>query len=303
MHNKVKMPLLQAGDLIGIATPARKMTAEDMQPFEAWCKQNQWEVYYPTHRFKSDNQMGGTDAERIADMNELLAHPDIKVIFSGRGGYGCLRIVDQIDWSLLQKNPKWICGYSDLSVFHYHINHVLKLPSLHCLMPVSFIQYDSKAFETSAYLTAMFLKTGTLAYELPSTFTGLNWDKHFIYGGNLSVLYSLSGANNPIIPSPSILFLEDLDEYLYHIDRMMWNLKRSGFLQKFKGLFLGSFTDIKDNAIPFGKTAEEIIESHAAALHISSYRHFPAGHIAGNFPIPFGYKVRIQNNTLTFEAP
>jgi len=296
-----QMPKLMPGDSIGIVAPARKVTKDDLSPFVDWCKKQGWKVVYGSHLFGEFNQFSGTDLERASDMNELLNNAEVKAIFCARGGYGAARIVDIIQWEVLAKNPKWICGYSDVTVFHSHIQQVLKMPSLHCFMPISLLQYDSNSLEKSLKLTADFLCNGEVSFELPDNFNNINIEADQLIGGNLSVLFSLLGSISlPQNNKNTLLFLEDLDEYLYHIDRMTVGLKRAHFFNQFDAIITGGLTDMKDNTIHFGKSAVEILQNHAIGLNIPIYSNFPAGHIEQNFPIPFGIPVKISNNSISF---
>lgn len=296
-------PLLKQGDKIGVVAPARKISKEELIPFVNWCESNDWEVIYSKNLFAINNQFAGTDTQKVEDINSMLANPEIKAIFCARGGYGSARIVDKIDWSFLKQNPKWICGYSDITVLHQHIQNVLGMSSLHCLMPISFKQYDFEEIKESVRHTEQFLKAGTLSYDLPDSFEGIEIDDVEVTGGNLSVLFSLMGSDSVGINNKRIVFLEDLDEYLYHIDRMATGLKRSGYFEGVKLIILGGITDMRDNTVPFGKTAIEILEEHAKELNIPVATNFPFGHIAKNFPIPINYKATIKNKQITFAAP
>lgn len=297
------MPLLKPGSKVGVAAPARKISRAELDPFLMWCQDMQWEPVLPPHLLGASHQFSGTDEQRAADMNMLLNDPNIQALFMVRGGYGCARIVDQIDWNLLKKYPKWVCGYSDITVFHRMINRQLKMPSLHCFMPVSFLQYNDESFTRSLQLTAGFLKTGSVSYEVPGL-NALDLPGSFqITGGNLSVLYSLLGSNLDLNHhGAEVLFIEDLEEYLYHINRMMVALRRAQNLTPFKALFCGSFNKMNDNTIPFGKTAEESIMEQAKLASLPVLTSFPAGHIANNLPIPMGVKTSRSYNTLQFST-
>ncbi|MBX2985842.1 MAG: LD-carboxypeptidase [Bacteroidia bacterium] len=297
------LPKLKPGDKIAIAAPARKVSVDEMQGFIKWCEQNKWEVIISSNLFASNHQFSGTDEQRINDFNTLLSNPDIKAIFCARGGYGSAKIIDQIKWGLLIDNPKWICGYSDITAIHQHLLNKFNIPSLHCLMPISFTQYDNADFHKSSELTAYLLKTGDLSYSLPETFTLVDCNKLPITGGNLSVLYSLMGSVSLSQNINRIVFIEDLDEYLYHIDRMFNSLSRSNFFEGVRLIISGGLTNMHDNITPFGQSAEEIIASYAQKLDIPYASNFPVGHIAKNFPIPIGWNATIKDNKITFVQP
>lgn len=296
----IELPKLNNGDTIGVLAPARKVVEEELQGFKKWCNQHQWKVCFASHLFDSDNQFAGSDGQRISDFNELLSNPEVKAIFCARGGYGSARIIDHVNWDLLKKYPKWICGYSDITAIHQHLLNQYKCPSLHCLMPLSFVQYNDPLFHESASLTAHFLKTSELTYSLPQGQDVHDIESAQITGGNLSVLYSLMGSKSFSHNTGRIVFIEDLDEYLYHIDRMFNSLQRSGFFEGVKLIISGGLTDMHDNTVPFGKTAEEICAYYANKLNIPYLSNFPVGHIAMNFPIPIGWFASIKNNKITF---
>ncbi len=284
-------PFLKKGDKIGIISPARKVSKEDVQPAVELF--NNWGlgVVFGKNLFHQDNQFSGTDAERAEDLQTMLDDASVKAIISARGGYGTLRIIDRIDFSKFKKHPKWIVGYSDITVLHSHI-HTFGIETLHATMPINFIKH---AEATDTIRKALFGEK--LAYKIeshplnkilfPATIQG------DVVGGNLSLLYALTGSFSDINTNGKILFIEDLDEYLYHIDRMMLSLKRSGKLAHLKALIVGGMTDMKDNTIPFGKTAEEIILDTVKEYNYPVVFGFPAGHIDKNFAIYFGKRVRL----------
>ncbi|MCO6494570.1 MAG: LD-carboxypeptidase [Bacteroidetes bacterium] len=299
----LNLPKLNSGDSVGILAPARKVSLVEMQGFAQWCEKNKWDIIFAPNLFADNNQFAGTDEQKIQDFNTLLSNPKIKAIFCARGGYGSARIIDNINWNLLKENPKWICGYSDITAIHQHLLNRFEIPSLHCLMPLSFVQYNNQEFISSTELTAQFLKTGELSYSLPDSFSHIDCNNLQINGGNLSVLYSLLGSDSMKSNQNRIIFIEDLDEYLYHIDRMLNSLKRGQFFQGAKMLISGGLTEMHDNTIPFGKTAEEIVHEYAQSIHIPYASNFPVGHIAKNFPIPIGWLASIKQNRITFAQP
>lgn len=282
---------LKKGDKIAIIAPARKVSKEDMQPAIDILQSWGLEVVLSGNLFREDCQFSGTDAERAADLQALLDDSSIKAIISARGGYGTLRIIDKIDFSKFKKHPKWIIGYSDITVLHSHI-HTLGIETIHATMPINFTK-NSEATETLR--KALFgekLAYKTEQHPLNKITEGIVESE--IVGGNLSLLYALSGSISDIDTKGKILFIEDLDEYLYHVDRMMLNLKRSGKLSHLKALIVGGMTDMKDNAIPFGKTAEEIILEAVAEYNYPVCFGFPAGHIDTNFALYFGKKAKLK---------
>ena len=214
----------------------------------------------------------------------MLDNPDIKAILCVRGGYGTVRIIDDIDFSHFQKNPKWLAGFSDITVLHSHI-HKLNVASLHSTMPISFSSNTTESI--MSLKDALFGKHLSIKIDL-HPFNRFGEAKGQIVGGNLSILYSLMGSPSDLNTDGKILFIEDLDEYLYHIDRMMMNLKRSGKLSNLKGLIVGGMTKMNDNTIPFGKDAESIIKDVVSEYNYPVCFGFPAGHIKDNRALKLG---------------
>jgi muramoyltetrapeptide carboxypeptidase len=289
-------PFLKKGDKIGVVAPARKILLEEIQPaidiLESWGL----EVVSGKNLFHQDNQFSGTDAERVADLQNMLDDTSIKAVISARGGYGALRIIDSLDFKKFKKHPKWVVGYSDITVLHSHINK-LGVQTLHATMPINFTK-NKEATET--LYKALFgrkinykVKLHSLNKKAKGVKTSSVVEGELV-GGNLSLLYALAGSKSDIDTKGKILFIEDLDEYLYHVDRMMLQLKRSGKLKSLKALVVGGMTDMKDNTIPFGKTAEEIILDAVKEYNYPVVFGFPAGHIDENFALYFGKKAKLK---------
>lgn len=285
----IQPPYLKKGDKIGILATARKISKQDIEPAIAILKSLGLEVVLGKNLFRSDNQFSGTDEQRAADLQAMLDDPSIKAIISARGGYGTIRIVDKINFKKFKKQPKWVIGYSDITVLHSHI-HNMGIETLHATMPINF-KKNKEA--TESLHRALFGKK--LTYEFKAHPLNRKGEaKAEVIGGNLSLLYALAGSDSDIDTKEKILFIEDLDEYLYHIDRMMLNLKRSGKLKDLKGLIVGGMTDMKDNTIPFGKTAEEIILDAVKEYKYPVCFNFPAGHIDRNLALYLGRKIKLS---------
>ena len=230
----------------------------------------------------------------------MIDNPDIKAIICARGGYGTVRILDLIDFSDLKANPKWIAGYSDVTALHSTL-HNLNITSLHSTMPVNF----SDNTKTSLESLKQTLFGNLISYNFPRhKLNRIGHTKGKVVGGNLSIIYSLLGSNTDINTDGKILFLEDLDEYLYHVDRMMMNLKRNGKLSKLAGLIVGGMSNMNDNTIPFGKSAIEIIAESVSEYDYPVAFNFPAGHIDNNNTIILGQNANLtidrKNSNLTF---
>ena len=287
---KMRTPeYLIAGDKIGIVACARKISREEIQPAVDIIKSWGMETVLSKNLFHADKQYSGTDAERVEDLQTMLNDPLIKAVISARGGYGTVRIVDKIDFSQFKKTPKWIVGYSDITVLHSHVNN-LKIETLHATMPVNF----TKNLEaTESLRKALFGEN--LNYQIEAhPMNKKGGAQGIVVGGNLSLIYALTGSVSDFDTNGKILFIEDLDEYLYHIDRMMMNLKRSGKLSNLAGLIVGGMTDMKDNTIPFGKTAEEIIIDAVKEFNYPVCFNFPAGHVDKNMAIYLGREAKLK---------
>ena len=283
---------LKIGDKIGIISPARKITLNELDPaiktIESW----KLKVELGSNLFEVDNQFSGTIEQRSTDLQTMIDDDSIKAILCARGGYGTVQIIDNIDFSKLKNNPKWIVGYSDVTVLHSHLNK-LGIASLHATMPIN--------FKTNAKESLASLKNGLFGNENnilcgPHPFNKFGKVEAEVVGGNLSILYSLLGSNSDVDTDGKILFIEDLDEYLYHIDRMMMNLKRNGKFTKLKGLDVGGMSDMNDNTIPFGKTAEEIILEYIKEFDFPVCFNFPAGHLDDNRTLVFGKECTLEIN-------
>lgn len=287
----ISPPFLKKGDKIGIVASARKIGRAEFEPSLEIIRSNGFDVVYSTNIFSEDNQFAGSDKIRTEELQQMLDDSSVKAIIFARGGYGSVRIIDRLDFSNFTTNPKWLIGYSDITVFHSHVMNNYNIQTLHASMPVNFQENTKHA------LASLFdVLYGKLPqYEFESHHLNKTGNATgTLTGGNLSVLYSLLGSNSFPETEGKILFLEDLDEYLYHLDRMMMGLKRAGVLSNLAGLLVGGMTDMNDNTIPFGKTAEEIIRENVDEFDYPVYFGFPAGHIADNRALIMGRNVLIE---------
>ena len=275
---------LKIGDKIGIISTARKITMEELNPaiktLESWGLK----VVLGANLFQEDDQFSGTVDQRTNDLQIMIDDNSIKAILCARGGYGTVQIIDAINFTNLKKNSKWIVGYSDATVLHSHLNN-LGMASLHATMPINFEGNTNESLWSLK--NALFGNLNNVeckAHPL-NKFGKIEGD---VVGGNLSILYSLLGSSSDIDTIGKILFIEDLDEYLYHIDRMMMNLKRNGIFGNLKGLIIGGMSDMNDNSIPFGKTAEQIILEYTKNYDFPICFGFPAGHLSDNRCVSLG---------------
>lgn len=297
----IRPPYLKKGDKITLVCTARKFTEAEAQPAIQLMKSWGLQIVLGKTIGMNDFQLGGSDKDRIDDFNTQLADPEIKAIWCARGGYGTVRIIDQIDFSLLAKNPKWIIGFSDVTVLHSHI-HKLGIETIHGIMAFSVLKATEEAKQT--LYDALF--GNRLEYKMKShIFNKYGSGRGELVGGNLSILYSLLGSPSAIDTQGKILFIEDLDEYLYHLDRMMYNLKRNGVLENLNGMVIGGMTDMHDNEIPFGQEAYQIILSAVSDRNYPVVFDFPSGHGVQNNALIFGRTVILeideQESRLKFE--
>ena len=282
---------LQKGDTVAIVSTARKISELEIKP--ALQLLENWGLKYVLGKTigAEENQFAGSDDLRAADFQEMLDDPKVRAIWCARGGYGTVRIIDKLDFSKFKKNPKWIIGYSDITVLHSHI-HNFGIETLHAQMC---LEIQNKTAETSESIRkVLFGKDYTIEMERTDSFASLGILKGELIGGNLSVLYSLCGSASEMNTAGKILFIEDLDEMLYHVDRMMMNLKRSGYLKKLKALVIGGMTEMKDNKVYFGRTAEEIIIDLVKEYNYPVITNFPAGHIMDNKALILGREIKID---------
>ena len=281
---------LRPGDEFRIISTARAVDKEFIDHATAEIEKRGFTVSLGENLFKRDNQFAGTDTERLSDLNEAVKDINVRAILAARGGYGTARLLKGFDGKAFNNNPKWICGYSDITALHSHLLNTCQTVSVHSTMPVDFHRNTTEAMDSLFEI----LEGKTLSYEAETNplNRGGNCEGAMI-GGNLSMIYSLLGSTAQPLTDGKILFLEDLDEYLYHIDRMMVALDRAGILQNLAGLVVGGMNDMNDNKVPFGKTAEEIITERVSAYNYPVAFNFPSGHIDDNRAWIHGKKRRL----------
>jgi muramoyltetrapeptide carboxypeptidase len=286
-------PPLKPGDKIAFISTARKISPEELITAVDYFYKWGFEVVYGKNLLKEENQFAGSDKERAEDLQWALDDVNIKAVICARGGYGTVRIIDRIDFSRFASKPKWIIGYSDITVLHEHIHTNFGIESLHATMPVNF-PTDGNENEALISLKKAILSE-KLHYKIPSyPLNRSGIASGILVGGNLSILYSLIGSPSDMNTDGKILFIEDLDEYLYHIDRMMMNLKRNGKLAKLAGLIVGGMSEMKDNTVPYGKTAEEIIADAVTEYHYPVCFQFPCGHQQDNRALIIGRRAQLK---------
>lgn len=288
----IQPPFLAQNDCIAIVATARSVQIEAIEEAQKLLKAEGFEVKIGNSIGLVNHQFAGTDEERASDFENQLKDPKVKAIWCAKGGYGSARIIDLIDWNLLVENPKWVIGYSDVTAILGHIFN-LGLQSLHAQMPVGIVNKSEASFNSLIQR----LRGEKSDYQLPhNSFNSFGKASGKLIGGNLSVLYSIIGTKSFPEFRDNILFIEDLDEYLYHIDRMMQNFKRNGLLTQLNGIIVGGMTEMNDNQIHFGKNAIEIIYTYTKDLHIPVAFDFPAGHVYDNQALVIGCDVQLEVN-------
>lgn len=308
-------PSLSTGDTIAIVPTARAINVAELKDGIALVESWGLRVKLGAGIGKKHFQQAGTAQERSMDLQAALDDPDVKAIWCARGGYGTVHLLEHLDLSNIRKDPKWVIGFSDITVLHSAL-HNLGVASLHAQMPFN-IAAKTEASRTTLR-DVLFRKVYDVSYQMSTNFetkeqlaTRLHRPgqcEGVIVGGNLSLLYALRGTPYDIDPRGKILFLEDLDELYYHLDRMVMNLKLAGWFKDLAGLMIGGMTDMrnKDENDPFGKTAGQIISEAIGEARYPVCFNFPAGHVADNRALLFGKKAKLsvtpEDATLSFEG-
>lgn len=290
-------PYLKKGDTIGITCPAGYMAKEKAQTcidtLQSWGYQV---MVGKTLGSNSKNYFSGNDEQRLNELQAMLDDDSINAILCGRGGYGVSRIIDQLDFTKFKKKPKWIIGFSDITVLHCHLNRQLKIASLHAPMAAAFNDGGYKNIYIKSLQNALVGKKNNHVVK-PHRFNKVGTAKGELVGGNLTLLVNMIGTKSDIITKNKILFIEDIGEYIYSIDRMMYQLKRSGKLGNLSGLIIGGFTDMKDTERPFGKTVYVAINDIIADYNYPVCFDFPVSHGKKNVALKVGgnYQLAISN--------
>lgn len=294
-----KPPYLAQGDTIGITCPAGYISEAEIEPAVALLKSWGYRLAIGQTIGAKDFTFGGTDQERLTDLQQMLDNPEIKAVMCARGGYGAIRILDQLDFSLFNKSPKWLIGFSDITVLHCHLNSICGVASIHSKMCNSFPSNWDLAepiqIETINSI-ANALKGEQMKYTtVYNAANKMGVAQGELIGGNLRCIENLAGSTSEIKTDGKILFLEDTGEYLYSIDRMFYNLKRSGKLSKLKGLIIGGFK-IKpdDEGQDFGKTLIDIVLEKIKAFDYPVCFDFPVGHQRANYALKCGVKHQLE---------
>jgi muramoyltetrapeptide carboxypeptidase len=286
-------PFLKKNDTVGIVAPAGKITEKKIT--RAINIFNSWGLKVELGRniFRRKNTFAGNDKQRKDDFQNAIDREDIKTVICARGGYGTLRIINKIDFSKFSQNPKWIAGFSDITVIHSYLQKNIKCESIHAVMPGNFPDNDVESESLKSLKNILF--GGKAEYIINTHYQSRQGEAEgVLIGGNLSVLYSLQGTALEIDTNNKILFIEDVNEYLYHVDRMISNFKLSGKLDNLKGLIIGQMNRMKDSPVAFGESAYEIIYRAVEEYDYPVIFNFPAGHIRHNMALILGRKIKMS---------
>ena len=302
----VQPPYLKAGDTVAIVAPSGILKNKDTEIQKAKDLLKSWGLNYVIgkHVFNQNNHFAGTDDERCEDFQQAMDDPTIKAIWCARGGYGTVRILDKLDYSKFRKKPKWIIGYSDITALHSQV-HNEGFESMHAMMCASLQDDPETIKETiSTFKDALFGKP--LHYVLAgSTYNKTGSVSGELVGGNLSILYSMLGSKTNIDTSGKILFIEEIGEYKYHIDRMLQSLKRAGYFDNCKGVIVGDITKLRKNTTLWGSSVEQLILDALSEYDFPIAFNMPAGHEKDNRAMILGRTVELtvssEQSTVVFK--
>lgn len=283
---------LQTGDTIAIVSPAKSIEAHHIDYARVFFEGHGFKVLVADHAYGRHNYFSGTDQERLRDMQFAIDHPEVKAIICARGGYGCVRITSDLNWANVLREPRWIAGFSDVTVFHFQAEK-LGLQSIHSTMPLNYQENSDQALES--LLAALTGKTLAHTWE-PSAYNKPGSAEGELIGGNLSIIYSLLAT--PLRPDfdGKILFMEDLGEQVYHIDRMFQTLKLNGVFDAVSGIVVGGMTDMRETAAPTGWKVEELLLEKLAYRSVPVAFNAPIGHISDNRAVVCGEKAVLTVN-------
>ena len=285
----IQPPALNPGDLIYITAPAKITDPKTVFFAKEYLEKKGFKVLLSKNCFGNHYYFSGTDEERMLDFQFGIDHPDVRAILCARGGYGSIRLVDRINWANMLREPKWLIGFSDITVFHHRLNK-LGVQSIHGSMPINFEKNTEAALKSLVNT----LKGSWPQFLLPpnqSNKPGVAIGN--LIGGNLSIVYSMLGTDDQYDFEDSILFLEDVGEHYYQVERMIFALGKAGVFEKTKGLIIGGMTELEDTDPPLGRSIEEIILEQLRFSNMPVIFNFPAGHIEDNRAIVFGKKVQL----------
>lgn len=293
MHIMESPSFLKPGSCIGIVAPAKYIDEKYITRARSVLENKGFHVKIGNHVFNKHHRFSGTDAQRLQDMQEFLDHPEIDAVLCARGGYGSVRIIDQLDFTQFQKSPKWLAGFSDITVFHSHILQNHKISTLHATVPL----YFPGAEPTDAAVDSLFDALTGVPLNYQTAPHGQNRTGSVtapVVGGNLSIVASLVGTNSDTPTDGNILFLEEVSEYDYRVDRMLYTLKKAGKLSRLAGLIIGDLKDMKTGPDSMGKSVPELIAEAVEEYDYPVCFNFPGGHTADNMALPLGEPAQLD---------
>ncbi len=294
---KIQPPFLKTGDEVAIISPSfyidENLLTEAVTFLEKWGLK----ARIGKNASKRDGPFAGSDQERLSDLQEMTDNDHIKAVFCSRGGYGLSKIIDKADFSVLKNNPKWYSGFSDMTVMLMWLNEVYGVMSVHGEMPFNFNNTNKSSETLPSLKKALF--GDNVSHEWTGNFYKQGKVNGELTGGNLSLINSLSGTKAEISTKGKILFIEDMGEYYYHIDRMLTSLKLSGKLDGLSALVIGGMNKIEESKIPWGKNIEETILGIVSEFNYPILFNFPAGHISDNRAFYIGKRATIEVNGKT----
>lgn len=282
-------PFLKKGDAIAIVAPAKAIEEKHVLVARAFWEEQGFEVKLGKHVLGRHHYFSGTEEERYQDMQEALNDDEVKAIVCARGGYGCVQILDQLNWAGMLDEPKWILGFSDVTFFHQQLNY-FGVESLHATMPLNYAENTDQAMQSMVDLVS----GKKVSYTWQSAEAKQGEAEGILLGGNLSIVYSLLGTDAQPNYQDAILYLEEVGEHLYAIDRMFYALQKAGVLHKLKGLVIGGMTNIGDTTPGFGESLEELVKKHFRFRKVPISFNFMAGHIDDNRALRLGAKYRLK---------
>lgn len=280
---------LVAGDMIAITAPAKAIDRDSIAKATTFFENAGYRVLVTPSCLGEYHYFSGTTKERLSDFQSALDNPEVKAIICARGGYGCVQLIDRIQWASQIDAPKWIAGFSDVTILHQRMQ-ILGIRSIHGTMPLNFKTNSNESLQT---LVAA-LKGDPVCIQFKTNIRNkVGSATGTLLGGNLSILFSALGTIDQVDYAGGVLFIEDVGEHLYHIDRMFYALEKAGVLEKIRGIIVGGMTGLKDTATPFGKSYQEIILSHFNYRSIPIAFDFPAGHLDDNRALVLGSEVTL----------